>query len=298
MNKFELVSFSYLLTDKARTQLLQHYSSPVETLYGVQTTNLTPLYNFSSQTEQTITLPLTVNFDTKAIILAFPKCANPMVPLNTSTAKMITGAISNDDIQVGSKQRFQLSWYQSNSNSYNFCGLRYIRVFNTSNSNIYTYDFQGTEESVTGASPFLHSFDHANSNNTCQILDYRDAYNQYKQLRMLFGKAVDNGLDYYEYLKDYCLIPIDLTGTNIPPNTRIMITMQFADYGVATGGAVQGYSPTSFGNVLTPNDGNLLTTNLLAIFLGSDVLTYNPDGTCVVKHVLSAIPNEKNVNLV
>ena len=43
---------------------------------------------------------------------------------------------------------------------------------------------------------------------------------------MLFGKSIDNGLDYYEFLKDYCLIPIDLTGTNIPPNTRIMITMQ------------------------------------------------------------------------
>lgn len=298
MNKFELVCFSYLLTDKARSQLIQHYSSPVETLYGVQTTNLTPLYNFSSQTEQTITLPLTVNFDTKAIILAFPKCANPMVPLNSSTSKIITSSISAQDIAAGSKQRFQLSWYQSNANSYNFCGLRYIRIFNTSNSNIYTYDFQGTEETVSGTSPFLHSFDHSNSVNQCKILDYRDAYNQYKQLRMLFGKSIDNGLDYYEYLKDYCLIPIDLTGTNIPPNTRIMITMQFSDYGLANGGAVQGYSPTCFGNVLTPNDGNLLTTNLLAIFLGSDVLTYNPDGTCVVKHVLTAVPNEKNVNLV
>ena len=48
MNKFELICFSYLLTDKARAQLIQHYSQPVETLYGVQTTNLTPLYQFSS----------------------------------------------------------------------------------------------------------------------------------------------------------------------------------------------------------------------------------------------------------
>jgi hypothetical protein len=100
MNKFELICFSYLLTDKARVQLIQHYSQPVETLYGVQTTNLTPLYQFSSQTEQTITLPLTVNFDTKAIILAFPKCGNAMVPLNTKTPMMITSNISNDDVNT------------------------------------------------------------------------------------------------------------------------------------------------------------------------------------------------------
>lgn len=294
MNKFELVCFTYLLTDKARTQLIQHYSQPVETLYGVQTTNLTPLYQFSSQTEQTITLPLTVNFDTKAIILAFPKCANAMVPLNTSVARVITdpGNVSAADVAAGNKARYQTSWLNSNSNSYNFCGLRYIRIFNTSNSNIYTYDFQGTEETVQNPSLFLKSYDHANvgAGLQCKILDYRDAYNQFKQLRMLFGKNIDNCIDYYEYLKDYCLIVCDLTGTNIPPNTRLMVTMQFADYG-------DNYSPMCYGNVKTPQDGNLLTTNLLAIFLGSDVLSYNPDRTVTVKHVLSANPNEKNTTL-
>ena len=294
MNKFELVCFTYLLTDKARTQLIQHYSQPVETLYGVQTTNLTPLYQFSSQTEQTITLPLTVNFDTKAIILAFPKCANAMVPLNTPLSHIIVdpGDVGAGDIAAGNKVRYQTSWLNSNANSYNFCGLRYIRIFNTSNSNIYTYDFQGTEETVQNPSLFLKSFDHANvgAGLQCKILDYRDAYNQFKQLRMLFGKNIDNCIDYYEYLKDYCLIVCDLTGTNIPPNTRLMVTMQFSDYG-------DNYSPMCFGNVKTPQDGNLLTTNLLAIFLGSDVLSYNPDRTVTVKHVLSANPNEKNTTL-
>ena len=40
-----------------------------------------------------------------------------------------------------------------------------------------------------------------------------------------------------------------------------------------------------------------MTTNLLAIFLGSDVLEYRPDGTCIVKHILTAGTNEKTVNL-
>ena len=54
--KFELICFSYLLTDTARKQLIQYYSKPVETLYGIQTTNLTPLYDTDTKmAEQNIT---------------------------------------------------------------------------------------------------------------------------------------------------------------------------------------------------------------------------------------------------
>ena len=286
MNKFELVCFSYLLTDKARSQLIQHYSAPVETLYGVQTTNLTPLYNFDKESEQTITLPLTVNFDTKAIILAFPKCSNALVPLSTPDKDMITTNIT-DGLPNG---KYQPSWYLSNSNSYNYAGLRYIRIANTNNASIYTYDFQGTETNPTNPKPFIKSFDYGNSIDPapCKILDYREAYDQFKKLRLLFGKAPDNAMDYWTWLKDYCIIPIDLAGSNIPPNTRILITLQFASWDPK-------YNPLCLGN-----NGNLTsksTTNLLAIYLGHDVLQYNPDGTCIVKHVLSANPNEKQTNL-
>lgn len=286
--KFELVCYSYLLTDTARQQLIQYYSQPIETLYGIQTTNLTPLYQSTKNTEQTITLPLTVNYDTKAIILAFPKCSNALVPLCTNPGNIINGQIDGDDIASG----YQASWMYSNSNSYNFGGLRYIRISNTNNSSIYTYDFQGTALNYYHPSPFNKSFDIKNVADDAEVteLDYREAYNQYKQLRLLFGKSPENGIDYYEYLKDYCIIPIDLAGTNIPPNTRIMVTFQFADWG-------DNYNPLNYGNVGN-NNGKQSTTNVLAIFLGSDVLAYNPDGTCAVKHVLSANPMEKNVNLV
>lgn len=286
--KFELICYSYLLTDTARQQLIQYYSQPIETLFGIQTTNLTPLYQSTKNTEQTITLPLTVNYDTKAIILAFPKCSNALVPLSTNPTTVIKEQIPAD----ATKNNFQTSWMYSNANSYNFGGLRYIRISNTNNSSIYTYDFQGTALNYYKPAPFNKSFDIKNvgTNEVVTELDYREAYNQYKQLRLLFGKSPENGIDYYEYLKDYCIIPIDLAGTNIPPNTRIMVTFQFADWG-------DNYNPLNYGNIGNAN-GKQSTTNVLAIFLGSDVLSYNPDGTCAVKHVLSANPMEKNVNLV
>lgn len=286
--KFELICYSYLLTDTARQQLLQYYSQPIETLYGIQTTNLTPLYQSTKNTEQTITLPLTLNYDTKAIILAFPKCSNALVPLSTNPMNMVLGQINAG----AGKNNFQTSWMYSNSNSYNFAGLRYIRISNTNNSSIYTYDFQGTALNYYHPTGFNKSFDVKNVGDDEEVteLDYREAYNQYKQLRLLFGKSPENGIDYYEYLKDYCIIPIDLAGTNIPPNTRIMVTFQFADWG-------DNYNPLNYGNIGNGN-GKQSTTNMLAIFLGSDVLAYNPDGTCTVKHVLSANPMEKNVNLV
>lgn len=289
--KFELICYSYLLTDTARQQLLQYYSQPIETLYGIQTTNLTPLYQNTSSTEQTITLPLTLNYDTKAIILAFPKCSNALVPMSTNPQDMIDGPIPADAVNT----KYQASWFGSNSNSYNYGGLRYIRISNTNNSSIYTYDFQGTELTYHNPTPFNKSYDYTNAAAEGEVheLDYREAYNQYKQLRLLFGKSPENGIDYYNYLKDYCIIPIDLTGTNIPPNTRIMVTFQFATWN-------DNYNPLNYGNVgkTTNGGGKQSTTNLLAIFLGSDVLAYNPDGTCTVKHVLSANPMEKNVNLV
>ena len=148
----------------------------------------------------------------------------------------------------------------------------------------------GTQESYKHPSAFLKSFDYSNEadTNKVNILDYREAYEQYKNLRLLFGKSPDNGIDYYTYLKDYCILPIDLTGTNIPPNTQILLTLQFAPWG-------GNYNPLYYGNV--EKTGQLLTTNLMCIFLGSDVLTFNPDGSCKVKHILSANPNEKNVTL-
>ena len=286
--KFELICYSYLLTDTARQQLIQYYSQPIETLYGIQTTNLTPLYQSTKNTEQTITLPLTLNYDTKAIILAFPKCSNALVPLSTNPMSVVKGQIPAE----ATKNNFQTSWMYSNSNSYNFGGLRYIRISNTNNSSIYTYDFQGTALNYYYPTSFNKAFDVKNVADNAEVteLDYREAYNQYKQLRLLFGKSPENGIDYYEYLKDYCIIPIDLAGTNIPPNTRIMVTFQFADWG-------DNYNPLNYGNIGNQN-GKQSTTNILAVFLGSDVLAYNPDGTCAVKHVLSANPMEKNVNLV
>ena len=291
MSKFELICYSYLLTDTARQQMIQYYSQPIETLYGIQTTNLTPLYNTEQNSEQTITLPLTVNYDTKAIILAFPKCSNALVPLSTNPTQATGGQITADNVGANTKTVYQQSWTYSNANSYNYGGLKYIRISNTNNSSIYTYDFQGTELTVNKPSAFLKAFDYTNAADDAasKILDYREAYNQYKELRLLFGKLPENGVDYYTYLKDYCIIPIDLAGTNIPPNTRIMITFQFAPFG-------DNYNPLYYGNV--KKAGQQMTTNLLAIFLGSDVLAYNPDGTCTVKHVLSANPMEKNVNLV
>ena len=286
VDKFELIAFSYVLTDDARKELLQFYSKPVQTLYGVQTTNLTPLYNFNGDSEQNITLPLTVTYDTKAILLAFPKCSNSWTTLSTGFNQTLYKQIPDG---TTANNGYQLSWYGSAANSYNFAGLKYIRISNTSNSNIYTYDFNATSEKYMGPVSFLKSFDTTNGAKTAEvnILDYREAYSQMKQLRLLFGKDPDNALSYYDYLKDYVIIPIDLTGSNLPPNTRIFVTFQFASFGAD-------YNPLHYGN---DSKSKQLTTNLLAVFLGSDVLEYRPDGTCVVKHVLQAAPKETEVQL-
>jgi hypothetical protein len=284
--KFELVAYSYLLTDTARNELLKFYSRPIETLYGVQTVNLTPLYNDSPNAEQGITLPLTVNYDTKAIILAFPKCSNCLVPLSTNRRQLINGPIPAD-----ANGSFQYSWLFSNCNSYNYAGLKYIRISNTNNQSIATYDFSGTSEQVANVDQLLKSFDFTNKaiNLPGTFNDYREIYEQMKQLRLLFGKSPDNAIDYYNFIKDYFIIPIDLTGTNIPPQTRIFVHFQFDNF------ADKLYHPLYFGN----NKANeKLTTNLLAIYFGRDVLTYNPDGTCTVKHILSANPTEKKANLI
>ena len=110
--------------------------------------------------------------------------------------------------------------------------------------------------------------------------------NNINKLDFYLVKDPDNGLSYYNYLKDYCVIPIDLTGSNIPPNTRIFITFQFAVGKII----IIHYVMVILGS-------KQLTTNLLAVFLGSDVLQYNPDGTCIVKHILTAGTNEKGVNI-
>lgn len=289
ISKFELIAYSYLLTDTAKAQLLKFYSQPIETLFGSQVMNVTPLYTNTSQAEQQITLPLTVNYDTKALILAFPKCSNCLVPLSTSPEKSVPGQIpvsANKDI-------FQYSWLYSNSNSLNYCGLRHIRISNSSNSNIYTYDFAGTRFEYKNPDPILKSFDYTNApdNDKATNNDYREPYEQYKQLRILFGKSPDNAIDYYTYLKDYFIIPIDLTGTNIPPNTRFYVTFQFEPF---EGNGAR-YNPLYYGN--NKQSEKQLTTNLLSISLGSNVLLYQPDGTCIVKNILSANPQDKQVGL-
>lgn len=286
IDKFELIAFSYVLTDDARKELIQFYSRPIQTLYGVQTTNLTPLYNSTANTEQNITLPLTVTYDTKAILLAFPKCSNSLVPLSTGSNAATLKHIGNG---VADNNSYQVSWFGSNSNSYNYAGLKYIRISNTSNSNIYTYDFNATAEQYANPTMLFKSYDYSNAvdGQACSILDYREAYSQMKQLRLLFGKDPENAISYYDYLKDYAIIPIDLTGSNIPPNTRIFVTFTFADF-------KGNYNPLHYGNV---NNNKQLTTNLLAVFLGSDVLEYRPDGTCVVKHVLQAAPKDPEIQL-
>lgn len=289
ISKFELIAYSYLLTDTAKAQLLKFYSQPIETLFGSQVMNVTPLYTNTSQAEQQITLPLTVNYDTKALILAFPKCSNCLVPLSTSIEKSIPGAIPESQ----NKEIYQYGWMYSNSNSLNYCGLRHIRISNSSNSNIYTYDFAGTRFDFKNPDPILKSFDYTNAPDNAKATnnDYREPYEQYKQLRILFGKSPDNAIDYYTYLKDYFIIPIDLTGTNIPPNTRFYVTFQFEPFD----GNGARYNPLYYGN--NRQTDKQLTTNLLSISLGSNVLLYQPDGTCIVKNILSANPQDKQVGL-
>ena len=43
ISKFELIAYSYLLTDTAKAQLLKFYSQPIETLFGSQVMNVTPI---------------------------------------------------------------------------------------------------------------------------------------------------------------------------------------------------------------------------------------------------------------
>lgn len=281
-SKFELIAFSYLLTDTARNQLIQFYNRPVETLYGVQTMNVTPFVQNSSAVEQTITLPMPVTYDTKCILICIPKCSNVLQALSTPLGKQS----EKGQFAAGT---YKSSWYMSNSNSYNYGGLRYIRIYNTNNSNIYTYDFSGTKEEILHPTQFIQSFDINNAveGSKSAIPDYREAYEQYKQLRLLFGKSPDNALDYWTYLKDYCVIPIDLTGTNIPPNTRVYISLQFENW-------ANNYNPLHYGNLKT---NNYLSTNIMCVFLGRNVLLYKPDGGCEVKNVLSANPVGKEYKL-
>ena len=110
-----------------------------------------------------------------------------------------------------------------------------------------------------------------------------------KKLRLLFGKSMDSAMDYYTWMKDYCFIPIDCAGTNISSSTRLYVDIQYDSW---TGN----YNPLYYGNVKAT--GNQLSTNLLAVYLGSQVLSYLPAGTCEVKSILTVNPMEKNVNLV
>ena len=287
-SKFELVAFSYLLTDTARMEMIKAYSQPIETLYGVQTVNLQPLYNDNSP-EQNIVLPLTTTYDLKAIIIAIPKCSNTLQPLSTGKSGVIPGQIVDGSVTVNSS--YQTSWIYSNSNSYNYGGLKYVRISNTSNSNIYTYDFAGTQEKCLNLDSFLKSFDFKNETaaNPSILNDYREPYEQYKQLRLLFGKAPDNGIDYKTFLKDYFIIPVDLTGSNIPPNTRIYLTLQFESFAGDTG-----YNPLHYGNCAK---NQYTSTNILAVYFGSNVLTYNPDGSCTTKNVLSVNPASPQITV-
>lgn len=288
--KFELVVYSYLLTDSARNQMIQWYSQPIETLMGVETVNLTPFYNSNANGEQTITLPMSTSYDQKAIIIAVPKASNCLVPLSSNKFGYITGKVPTDVTGLDDFA-YQASWYGSNSNSYNYAGIKYIRISNTNNACIYSYDFAGTATQPKNVTSFIKAFDDANADADakCNILDYREAYEQMKNLRLLFGKSPDNAMDYYTWMKDYCFITIDLSGTNISPNTRILVTIQFD-------GWKETYNPLYYGNVQAGN--NPISTNILAVYFGNQVLAYYPDGTCAVKNVLSAIPNDKAVNLV
>lgn len=290
--KFELIAFSYLLTDTARLQLIKAYSQPIETLYGVQTVNLQPLYSDNPSTEQNIVLPLTTTYDVKAIVLAIPKCSNTLQPLSTGKQGLITGQISAG---MTGDSRYQSNWAYSNTNDFNYGGLKYIRISNTSNANIYTYDFAGTAERCANLDSLLKSFDFTNVADNAEgtLNDYREAYEQYKNLRLLFGKAPDNGIDYKTFIKDYFIIPIDLTGSNIPPNTRIYLTLQFDNWNSGDG-TNKAYNPLHYGNCA---GNSYLSTNILAVYFGSNVLTYNPDGSCNVKNVLSVNPNEKQVQI-
>lgn len=288
--KFELVVYSYLLTDSARNQMIQWYSQPIETLMGVETVNLTPFYNSNANGEQTITLPMSTSYDQKAIIIAIPKASNCLVPLSSNRLGFLPDKIPDNTTGLDNFA-YQASWYGSNSNSYNYAGIKYIRISNTNNACIYSYDFAGTATQPSDVTSFIKAFDDHNSDAgvKCNILDYREAYEQMKNLRLLFGKSPDNAMDYYTWMKDYCFITIDLSGTNISPNTRILVTIQFD-------GWKGNYNPLYYGNVQVGN--NPISTNILAVYFGNQVLAYYPDGTCAVKNVLSAIPNDKAVNLV
>lgn len=288
--KFELVATSYLLTDTARNQMLQIYSQPIETLMGVETVALTPLVNFEGNSQQTLVLSMPTSYNVSCILLAIPKCSNPLVPLSSNIAGYLATKVPDDVTNLGN-YAYQGTWFGSNSNSYNFGGIKSIRVYNTSNPSLYYYDFSGTSTTPSNVIPSIKGFDviNAAADQPTKILDYREAYDQMKKLRLLFGKSMDSAMDYYTWMKDYCFIPIDCAGTNISSSTRLYVDIQYDSW---TGN----YNPLYYGNVKAT--GNQLSTNLLAVYLGSQVLSYLPAGTCEVKSILTVNPMEKNVNLV
>lgn len=276
---FKLSMSSYIITDQLKNACEKYYSKPIESLYTARTemTNSIPSEP-SSGSEMSFTINTNLAYKNKCLVLAFPRSSNSTGINQPYTFGKYVGDASSG---MASDNQIFYSEFGKCFNDYTHGGI--VQLLVTTGSGLRLADFHFDRDgniqnyAVNDNSKWA-GFDMNTNPNSVKIVNYLEAYEQYKKCRAHFNQLEDEAIDFIPWLKSYFMFCIDLSPFDLTAGEQIRINIKFGSWAT-------NYNPFYFWNWKAVGTNNIPVS---PVYGSSQILV-----SLYSDQILRLLPNQK-----
>ena len=284
---FKLSMSSYIITDQLKNACEKYYSKPIESLYTARTemTNSIPSEP-SSGSEMSFTINTNLAYKNKCLVLAFPRSSNSTgINQPFTFGKCVGDSPSN----MGDTSQVFYSEFGKCFNDYTHGGI--VQMLVTTGSGLRLADFHfdrdgNIQNFAVNSNSKWAGFDMNANSDSVKIVNYLEAYEQYKKCRAHFNQLEDEAIDFIPWLKSYFMFCIDLSPFDLTAGEQIRINIKFGTWQTD-------YNPFYFWNwktvTSTANTSyHNIPTSLTPVYASSQILV-----SLYSDQILRLLPNQK-----
>lgn len=279
----------YYLSEQAQAKAKQYYSKPIETII---TQDEQLFSQTQSKPEKNQPIPFNLNveagYKNKLLTICIPRCNafNNQYNIikdyyNITTTEVSVKGIDNSQ----NKQMYDI--LKAPGNSYTCGFLRELEI--KANGALTLYDFTIQDDGhISGNSAQFRltkeeTLLNYGGNNSVEMDNYEDVYKQYVRARLHFQQSEEEALDYYTFLKEYCIYCIDLSPFDLPTNQTINVKMVLSDWR-------NKFNPFCAGN---DSDQEYQSPSIICNLFKDRILRLEPGRKCGLYNMLTPAKSEE-----
>lgn len=264
---FKLTIDCHIITDELRKAAIEYYSTPKETIFTKCKQIPTGFVSKpQSNTSMTFNVAVDSAYKNKLAVFAIPRTT---LLSNQPASLTFKGSYASG---FGSDLSRTYDVAQAPANSFTHGGLRSFTVYTMNGVKLQSFDMSrdGSFEGIIDPYDKINMLNVKQTVNTTdrKILNYQCVYKEYLKAREQFGQIAEEGIDYINFIKEYCIFCVDLSTFTIGAGENLRVELVFEDW-------ADDYNPYYSNNDAT--NGEYLSKQIYTFFYSDKILRLLPN---------------------